>query len=334
MIFASGLLTASGICLAQVGGADAALDELRKRTPAGDNDNAIINKWLADRFAAESFLADLTAVREDSATTPAFQSTLADRINAFAKTHLTTGSDEAVESTTRLLRALIDINDVKTREALLAALRHPHQAVRYLGAKGVQALRDRIAAGTSPTDLRDLIQSLRSAAETETNNTVLDRICRAMSVPNSEEAKAALIDVLLSQAERYRKGAILADRTEVGILDYLATANLNAIELTRAVQPAAVLLRLDVARYVAGQNGRFFGDEQAVIQQRIATVESWLEQVVRPPADRAGNLRQAIGSDSQTLPSALGFELNKWIGTADSPGVLNAAPWNVPIGAP
>ncbi|NOT02689.1 MAG: hypothetical protein HOP29_18950 [Phycisphaerales bacterium] len=330
---AAWMLTSGAVALAQVGGDDAALDELRKRTPAGDNDNAIIDKWLADRFAVESFRTDLTAVREDASTTPAFQTALADRLNTFAKNRLA-DPNNAVDAVTRLVQALIDIDDVKTRESLLAALGHPHQAVRYLGAKGLHAVRDRIAAGTNPNELRDLLAALRTAAAAETNNTVLDRICRAMSVPNNDDARTALIDVLLSQNERYRRGAILADRTEIAVFEYLATANLDAAELTRAVQAAAVLLRLDVARYIAGQNGRFVADEQAVLQQRIATVEGWLEQVVRPPADRSGNLRQAIAGEQATLAETVQFELNKWIGTADSPGVLNAAPWNVPVAAP
>jgi hypothetical protein len=38
------------------------------------------------------------------------------------------------------------------------------------------------------------------------------------------------------------------------------------------------------------------------------------------------------GEDVRAIEMTI--ELNKWIGTEETPGVLNQTPWEVPIGAP
>jgi hypothetical protein len=43
-------------------------------------------------------------------------------------------------------------------------------------------------------------------------------------------------------------------------------------------------------------------------------------------------LGEALGKPGEQAGDALLFELNRWIGTSDVDGALNAAPWNVPKG--
>lgn len=72
--------------------------------------------------------------------------------------------------------------------------------------------------------------------------------------------------------------------------------------------------------------------ERSAIEETIVEAESLLKKLVR--GSNLPNISEKMqrGGDAATIDMQI--ELNRWIGVGDTDGVLNAAPYNVPRGAP
>lgn len=318
---------------------DPQLEELRVRAPSGANDDATIDKWLGGLVATlnkeassdqarQSFLSTLRAVHSATDTTQAFNERLAGRAAELFKTELQKGAALETATANVLTRALIEMDDVRTVPGLLAALPFPADQVRYLGARGLQGLRDRIPG--DPNLQSVTLAALQAAGEQESSAVVVARIYLALSYDDTRsDGIDAMTAVLESRVNRYRNAGSLADEAEAVALEYLATrAQLPQGQVVKLVGVLAVLLRLDVERY-SGQE--LLPNEQTAIELRIFSCEALLERLVRPPAARAGDIRGLMQSGSGG--AVVQLELLKWIGSEGNRGVLNVAPWNVPLGA-
>lgn len=49
---------------------------------------------------------------------------------------------------------------------------------------------------------------------------------------------------------------------------------------------------------------------------------------------KGGKIRDEIGNTGRTASANVRAEVTKWVGSKDSKGALNDAPYNVPAGAP
>ena len=340
------LLLAMAVALIEAGPAvgqgltgDEQLEDLRRRTPAGDNDTRIIDNWLQIEFAkitapnsSGGFRKKLHNVRNEAATTPAFRDALAERIGAFAQSELAKGPDLPLPAAQELVWAVIDADDPRAQPGLAEALRFGRQPVRYLGAKGLQALRDRIA--TEVGKVQPFIDMLKQAGVQETNGVVVERIYRAMMLPGAPAGVvAAMTEILDARLDRYRQGAVLVDQAEPAAIEFLANVTLTQDRGARVVRRLAVLLRLDVERYAAG---RFVAGQQDAVERRIYVCEGLIEQIAGPGpgAGKAPNVRGVMVAGGVAVGASMKFELNNWVGAPGTQGVLNTAPWSVPVGAP
>ena len=318
---------------------DPAMEELRQRAPAGANDDRTIDQWLtglltklsgaSDRKAAKrDFVDSLNRVREDQATKQAFRDALATRLGAIAQTELAKGAKLPGHAAEAILQALRAADHPGTIPGLLAALSFPRETVRYFGAAGLQSLRDGIA--NNPNQMNAVISAMADAGPKETNAVVVERLYRACSFANAPPgAIDAISAILASRVERYGNGAALADFAEPVAFEYLIQARPTQSQSAAIIRSLAVLLRLDVERYVAGV---FMPGEKNAIEVRLDACESLIESL---SGRTGGNVRGESQAGGAGATIRMQLELDKWIGAAgQSRGVLNAAPWNVPPGAP
>ena len=314
-----------------------ALEDLRKRTPAGDNDRQTIVGWLEAEFGKTStspgrFRIIVNRVREAPDTTQPFRDELAERIGVFAESPL---SDENLPPgrATELLRTLIDLDDVRTRPGLVAGLKLPHPSVRYLAVKGLRQLRDRLAS--DPAQVPAFVDALREAGVRESNGVVAERIYDALAFSTPTPEVIAAFDAILgARIERYARGAVFADEAESTAISYLSAITLNRDQRAAFVGRLAVLLRIDVERYLAGLQAQFNPGQRNAIERRVYITEEFISRAVGSAGLDVGNVRRALAGPEAGITAAIQFELNKWIGTPETQGVLNQPPWNVPVGAP
>jgi hypothetical protein len=318
---------------AQLIGDNPALEELRQRTPSGAADERIIDDWVKSLFAdldsgsKSTGLATLRTVRSDGATTAAFREKLDERLAVIAKAEFERSDPISVASGDALAIAMIEADDVRTLPGLLAGLKHPASVVRYRVVTGVIRLRDRWS--TNPATLKTVVGALKAAGEKEESGVIAERIYAALSLPGSSpEVVDAFAAVLAARTDLYRKGAVFDDIAEEVACLYLSGVTIARDKAPSIVRPLATVLRIDVERYTAGA---FVPGQRNAIEKRVDACESLIAKVVNPASGRGHVSREMQAGNTA---SAIEFELLEWIGSQDSAGVLNKAPWNVPKGAP
>ncbi len=310
------------------------LEELRKRTPSGENDDRIIIEWLDAEIKklssgpAGTFRAALRKVDQDADTTRAFKETLAQRLGEFAKSRLTGSEDLSVAAAGELMWSLMDVNDPKVHPGLAAGLTHSIPAVRYAAAKGLSQLRGSLASAANPAVYQETIAQLIKAGQNETDGVVLERIYGALSTKDVDPVMLnAIAEVLSARVAKYRAGAALNDEAEISLVTYLSGLTLNRTQAVPIVQQLAVLVRLDVESRVSGS---LSADHQDVIERRLCLCEEFLNAVVAG----GGKICDALRAGQAGLHANMQLELINWVGSEDVAGSLNASPWSVPVGAP
>jgi hypothetical protein len=132
-----------------------------------------------------------------------------------------------------------------------------------------------------------------------------------------------------------RGGAVIADGAEVEAFEFFRTpsvlAVLNQNQREQLARPLAVFLRLDAERY--NTTGLDFYEVDR-LERMMDSVEAILIELVG--AGKGGKIRDEIAAGGQDRRAEVLTEAYKWVGHPQSkePGALNAAPWNVAVGAP
>ncbi len=326
--------------------ADLAMDNLRVRAPGGPQDEQILNDWIAQelgRLASGSytpaeFRARLKAQRTDENNDKAdkFVTALAGQVGqAFGAKLRDCDKLDPVAART-LAWALRDFRQPAMWRGLEAGLGCAKYAdVRYLCAQAFVGLKDEIEA--DPLLREQVLAALRNAGRAETSGLVAQQIYQAMDFDEDDaqfaNATAAIIDVLKARLDRRKalKGGPICDGGELPMLGLFQDRRPPNERLTRElVAQLAVLLRLDVQRMIQPDIDEF---ERINLVQSIDSGETLLALLVSPPIP-APDVRGALRKGDEVRPVELQLELINWIGVEGTPGVLNGAPWNVPIGAP
>ena len=107
---------------------------------------------------------------------------------------------------------------------------------------------------------------------------------------------------------------------------------LSQPQKTQLVGSLAVLLRSDAQRYGEEKLKDFY--EKDALERRLHGIEAILVTVVG--GGNGGRIRAEIEAAGHEQRAQILKEAYKWVGdaAAQTSGALNAAPWNVPIGAP
>jgi hypothetical protein len=332
---------------------EAAVSAMRSQDNFGSGDQRRIREWIQpqidvlaatagqsddDRWAAyKVFRATLKTQFENPQNSRAFSAELA-RQTAQIATGDFGRADADPFVTGGLARVLLDMNRIETQPALVAGLKSSVEAVRYLSARGLAELRQAIA--NDAVKFNEVVGALRMLVLTETSPVVLSHAFRALAysganqVPTVFEVYMAAFDRRL---EARRGGAVAADGAEVeayeffrapGVLETLG--NPQKVELANRL---AVYLRLDAERY-ATPDLKFY--EIADIERLLDGGEAILSSPAMLGANAGGTIRDALDRVGHEGCTEIPPQAYLWVGdpTSNTPGALNAAPWNVPVGAP
>ena len=333
-----------GVCLAQDTPDTAIIDTIRTQTQISESDQRRIGDWVeaqvnrlkatpeAQRGPAAVKLRELFKTQFDnSANSPAFKEQFASKTAAVAASQLG-GTLEPI-SARALTKILVDFNRPETSAAFLTGLKSKDSAVRMLAAAGLAAQRTAIAADKARLD--QTVAALREAGVAETEGVVLDRIYWALSVPPAQVA--AVFDTFMAifekRLERKRAGAVASDGAEISAYEFFRTpgvvAPLTSAQKEQLVKALATFLRFDAQRYNS-PNLQFIEIDR--LQRLLDGAEELL--VALAPGVKGGDIRAGLAAGHP--PEQVLQQANLWVGDAkaNQAGALNAAPWNLPVGAP
>jgi hypothetical protein len=286
---------------------------------AGDQNPTVT--WLFDRFRTQY------GNRKNS---PAFRTQFAIQTAQVAASEFGK-RDLSRDVAWGLARVLVELEAPETVPAALAGLKCSVPAARYLCGKILLDQRDAIIRDKKVAEVAD---ALKAAGLAEKDTTVLDTIYRALAyqgqVGDVFGAYLAIFDVRLN----FRRGPnVMADGAESGAFEFFRNpqviAAVSAEQRAQLAQRIAVFLRLDAERY----NVPMLGEEERIrLEFMLEAGEAVLAALTGKPAAINEELQKGgYASRAEILAQAY-----RWVGNgrANEAGTLNAAPWNVPIGAP
>ena len=326
---------------------DAAMDTIRGRTSITSNDVARISDWVNREVRKleggrdgdnpgplPSFLARFADQYSNSANTPDFRTQLVVQTNTLAAAKFSQANVSSLVAV-GLAIVLVDFNRIEAFDALLAGLSANNADVRALCLAGLTNLQTAIEGDAAK--LQQVVQTLRQAGANETDSTVLTHVYLALAYNN----QAALVfdaymEILEKRLALRRGPAIFAPCAEVELVEFFRLPSvvngLSQQQKTQLIGRLAVLFRADAQRYSAEKLKDYY--EKTCLERRLYGIEAILVSVVG--GGNSGRIRAALQKGGHEQRAEILGEVYKWVGDPDgqTPGTLNAAPWNVPIGAP
>jgi hypothetical protein len=327
---------------------DEALNTLRVGIPR-DGDNPIVDNWVKAELAkvravlgtpilipeAINQFADRFAKQYDhSENTGDFKQKFAERTGAMFAREYAKGAALEEPVGRAMARVLLAMEDIRTRDAVLAGLSTTDQVVRYLSAATLIELQPAVAADGRLSV--QMLQAIGAVGAKEINGVVIARLYAACGY---EDQPGAAIDAVLAimngHLARMRGGMVRElDRTEVPAIEFLGKmlrdGKLPDAARAPTAQALATLLRFHVERYGAEDVGEV---ERAAIMETVSLTEDLLKALVNPsPAPEVSG--KMFEGQPEVAAINMQIELLRWIGSEQDAGILNKAPWNLPVGAP
>ncbi|HNO78211.1 MAG TPA: hypothetical protein PKN33_09140 [Phycisphaerae bacterium] len=296
---------------------------------------------LVARQAARDFVSRFMNQFKNENNSVAFKEKLAERVGLKMVEQFNRGAELPPIAARAMAEVLSQLGSVSGRDALLEGLKSSDQVVRYLCAKGLALIIDGVSADARLTEVT--LNAIAEAAAKETNAVVAAAMYEAMQYGNDHTAKVlvAVLKVLDGRLELMRASLQSVDAAETPLVQYLLQLNgLGNDDKVAIVGRLAVLLRLSVEAYEdANSQGNEAEPRIDALDQLIALIEDFIETTVKP-SGKSPDIRSEMAKLSKkdqneaAVIAAMKIELLLWIGTPQTPGELNKAPWNVPAGAP
>lgn len=316
------------------------IDSLREQNSISSEDRQRIAQWVEGRVAdmeASPGDADRIAgtVREmvsklDRAT-PAFRTAYTEEISKAARSRFVSAPPTVKRALAEVLQSL---DDPAAIDGLLAALQSDDVISRWRAASGLIALRDRVGPAAP-----NVLSALEQAARSEHHELVRRVIYRAMLIPDRlDDGLAKLSSALASRRQQLEAGSPTAFQAETALFGMLARTDSplrNAdvrgrADLTRVL---AQYLTIAVGRYSSlPADGSALNRE--ALERLILQTEAALRVSAREVAggNNAPDVTAAMTAGGADRASKMQGELAKWVGAEGTTGVLNQAPWDVPVG--
>lgn len=279
----------------------------------------------------------------NSSNSKAFQTELAKQTaNAAIEQFAAAEPDKTV--VVLLARLLVDYDTMGTLDGLLAAVGSSSPAARFYGVRGINALKSELMQDAAA--LNKVITTLSGVVATEDQEVVREEVYRALAIPGQvPQVFPAFLAGLDRQLAARRAGKETVDRAELAAFDFLSKPQvLSGLDQAQQVQLAtrlAPILRSFAERYtdpvIAPPTEREEPDpfffERDTIERSFYEIEEILSRMV---SSGGGDVRGVLQTQGFAGARQIPAEVEKWIGNANSgvTGALNAAPWNVPVGAP
>jgi len=183
--------------------------------------------------------------------------------------------------------------------------------------------------------LDEVVQVLKVAGLAESSPIVLGRIYLTLAHPTQLPAVFdAYLAIFEKRLKDRRGGAVIADGAEVEAFEFFRTPNvlaaLNQNQKEQLARSLAVFMRMDAERY--NTTGLDFYEVDR-LERMMDSGEAILAEMA---PGKGGKIRDEIAGGGQDRRAEVLAEAYKWVGHPQSkePGALNAAPWNVAVGAP
>jgi hypothetical protein len=341
------VLLAAGVTSGQTTD-DAVIDQIRDRSDISSTDKDRIEKWLegkvdtlANADDPNAALQKLHTNFEDARNSPEFNTQLAITLSTVAKNRF---AETSIDMSTAfvLSRQLAYLRRIETLAALQAGLKSPNPIVRYYMARGMTDIRDKIALDENA--VQSTLAALREAAKTEGDPVVLGHFYRAMQFPGKvPEVLAAYLDIFDQRLAARRASGQVNDGSEIEAYEFFrdqaVLGQLNQTQQIELVKRLAVFFRLDAERYndpqleppVGKVNLKF--SEQDSLERSLIAVEHILTLLVN---GQGRKVESELQSGGWSRRQAVLTSVYAWVGDkgTNQQGVLNAAPWNVPLGSP
>lgn len=239
-----------------------------------------------------------------------------------------------------LVAAISAMEEPEVLPALISGLKSTIETVRFLSAKSLagQKLRDAIANDAGK--FAEVMGALQAAGVVESSSVVLSRIYEGLAYPTKAStvlpAYQAIFDARLSAR---RRPMTASDGAEFWAYEFFRTPavmnSLTAEQKNQLVQRLATFLRADAERYNAPNLQPNANHNEIVsLELSLDAVEEVLTTLAG--AGKGGKIREQLARGGIAQKAEVLKEAYKWVGDPQSkePGALNAAPWDVPLGAP
>ena len=316
---------------------NANIDAMRGRANIGASDQRRISDWVqgqVDGFRDWAAFRDCFAKQvSDSGNSPQFTAQLVTQTAEIAAKQFANPAFGA-DAAHALARVLVDMKRSETYVGLMAGLSHAEASTRFVCVLGLVRQQSSVAADQAK--LTQTVQALRGAGLTETSPAILGRIYEALAIPGQTgavfDAYMALFDKRLGDR---RKLGFVEDGSERYAFEFFRSSAvqgaLSAQQKSQLVSRVAVFLRFAAERY--NVPGLGFG-ELVMVERMLDGAEDVLAGVVG--GNQGGKVRDALSAGGSGKNQAALQEAYRWVGNAanGTNGVLNAAPWDVPLGAP
>lgn len=315
---------------------DQVIDSIRTRADIGTSDQRRINRWIADELASFS---DLAAFRtrfsdqyDNSKNSSEFKKQFALQA-ADVASQMLSRRDVSSKITHAFATVLLDLDRLETHSGFLAGLKSNHAATRYTCARGLQSLR--LAIGPDGEKFAQTATALEEAGLSESDPIVLRRIYEALAYPTHVATVVNIYQRIFDKRLTDRRGpATEVDGAEYFAFDFLSQgAVLGALsdeQKRKLVGAVAVFVRIAAERYSVA---KLEFPEIDLIERSLTTGEEILAGIVKTSGGSIRNVMEAGGRPNRVKVLQ---EAYKWTGNpaTQATGSLNAAPWNVPVGAP
>jgi hypothetical protein len=330
------------VVLAMVGGSGAArgqglseaLGALASKSGSfSDDDRQEIRTAIEGQFSAIASAAsgkDQRDIRGDFEKVWAggsldFKDAFARQLSAAVEANL---DQDDVGAVAMMMQLLADTGHEGAIDGMIGGLKSTHAAVRLIALSGISA-----QMGTEGSE--KVVQAFGELGPSESSWVVTRALYSALGqLAVTKATTDAQIKTLESRVANYAKhrggwGA------EIEVIEFLK-ANVGGLgegEKVRVAKALGKVLAVVVPDYAksVGDEVRMPFDQAARTATLIYAAEDLLAAMGIGGATTP-KLGEALGKPGEQAGDALLFELNRWIGTSDVDGALNAAPWNVPKG--
>lgn len=314
--------------------------QIRSLATVGTLDQERINGWVrcqVEQLNLEvanapaeftKFVNRLDTQFNHSANSQAFKAQLAAQLGLVAATELPR-TDLHPMAGAAIARVLVNMEAVETLPGLLAGLKSKTPAVRFLSARGLTLLKPTLAKDKAR--IAEVAGAIQSAGVMEGDPVVLSHLYRALAYPGNVPDVFPALAALLEARLNARRSRTASDGGEIEALEFLrgegVLTAINAEQKNQLAQRLAVFLRMEAQRFAAPDVS---SQEKLLIERSLEAIEGVLVLLTGKPAILAEEFARG-GTESAVMTAAA-----QWVGDSSSnqSGILNAAPWNVPIGAP
>jgi hypothetical protein len=220
------------------------------------------------------------------------------------------------------------------RQAMMDSSNSPAPGIRAVALDGLIRMRDRMNAQTWSAVVAD---AQKLAAE-ETNPVVLVRLYRLLAPDNPEaraaEGTVAIVRILENRLNRFEKqGQVpsIAEREAAARLGARAVGMQNTQQLNNVVLQLGRLLADAVFAFNSSSTPAAHKED---LERVIIATEQALVAIANAKASGQPRpeVTRALLTPGPDQAQRIAAEVNKWIGTAESPGFLNAPPFSLPAG--